>query len=84
MSERNIAEQLRSISGGSAVVFVTLAAADEIERLRAALALADHVVDSLRDVFDPSLSEETHDTIFGVWQEAQKALTAYEAARHDR
>lgn len=57
---------------------------DEIERLRAALALADHVVDSLRDAFDPSLSEETHDTIFGVWQEAQKALVAYEEDRREQ
>jgi hypothetical protein len=56
----------------------------EIERLRAALALADQMVDALQVAFDPSLGEESHDTIFGVWQEAQRTFAAYEEARRER
>jgi hypothetical protein len=58
--------------------------AAEIVRLRAALDLADQMVDSLQVAFDPSLGEESHDTIFGVWQEAQRHFAAYEEARRER
>jgi hypothetical protein len=60
------------------------AVAAEIERLRAALALADQMVDAMQWAFDPSLGEETHDTIFAAWQDAQKTLSAYEEARRER
>jgi len=52
-----------------------------MDSLAAERALADQLAEALRDACDPSLCEDTHDTIFGVWQEAQKALAAYEVAR---
>ena len=83
MSGGDIVERLQQVAWlaeeGSEVTDIAATAADEVERLRA---LADQLADALRDACDPALREDTHDTIFGVWQEAQKALAAHAAARN--
>lgn len=55
---------------------------DEVVRLRAAVAMltenADRMVQAIKWMLQPTDGDDTHDTLFGIWQAANESVLAYE------